>query len=322
MCDFISESAWSDVVANKIPGQYPAYQPHFSPVPQVFSRSSSNRSMSSASPIQVSGSSLSSFSSYSPSISAEPSPQVHFSPQVDWNSKHEGGVLSRQQVKLTPPPPASLRLSQTEVSMFREHSQDMTPDGVFLPTRSNGVVRFSVEGEDDEEETEHTLETTRRENGGNSRHSQQPETKTFQTIAEIANNFLGYDSSRRCSTPVLPSNQDSRRCSTPLMPSSQASSIGDEMADNSARLMRSGSLRKTSSYAFNHNPIVVVQNSSSNLSHPVLVIGPRTSLDQQKSEDLLPPRRKKKSKKKSESRQTTMDSLNVHGGNPKWMWKN
>lgn len=304
VCDFISESAWSDVVANKIHGQYPAHRPSFSPVPQVFSRSTSSRSMSSgASPIQVSGSSLSSLSSCSTSISAEPSPQVHFCPDVEWNSKHEGGATSRPQVKITPPP-SSLRLHQTEVSVFREHSQD--PDYVFLPARSNGVVRFSVEGDDEDEETEKTLERMQSNSGVSPRHSLQPETKTFRTIAEIADNFLGYDASRRCSTPIMPSNLD-----------------GNELVDGPARLARSGSLRKSSSFAFVGHSSFIVQNSSSNFSHPVQVIGPRTSVNQQKNEELLPPRRsQKKGKKKSVSRQTTMDSLNVHGGNPKWMWKN
>lgn len=289
----MSESVWSDIVANKIPGHFPAYRPQFDPIPQVIGRSTSSRSVSNA----------------SSNSSTELDGAHGFADQhhrIDSQTRHEGTSVGQLQRLNSPPgvavPALHLNMPQVPVEVCRGNSQDMTPDSGFISSRQSSVVKFSIDkyDNDDDHDSEKTVVALSPENSVK-RHSLPLEKKSPLTIASIVDNFIGADSRR-----------------------SSISSLSDDRVEayDATKKTRSGSLGISSVHNFSQ----ALVNGNAGATSPDVgqILGPRRTATaiQPRNEDAFQNKsRKKKGKRKSVARQTTMDSMTVHGGNSKWMWK-
>lgn len=288
----LQESVWSDIVANKIPGHFPAYRPQFDPIPQVTGRSTSSRSVSIA----------------SSSSSTELDGVRGFADQrhrVDSQTRHEGTLVGQSQRLNSSSAVTALHLNMPQVPVCTGNSQDMTPDSGFISSRQSSVVKFSIDkyddDDDDNNDSQKTVVAFSPENSVK-RHSLPLEKKSPLTIASIVDNFIGTDSRR-----------------------SSISSLSDDRVEayDATRKTRSGSLGI--SPAHNFSQALVNGNAGATSSDVGQILGPRrtaTVVQPRNEEDAFQNKsRKKKGKRKSVARQTTMDSMTVHGGNSKWMWK-
>ena len=269
------ETVWSGVVRGKNPGNFPAYNPKFTPVPLLDHRSRSN------SPVQASSSSSAS----------------------SGNGRSDSGISDVR---------VGMHHSKTDTCLTREVSQCSTSScEVFSPAQRFEPIKFITGIEEDEDfENPNNRATLSIKNEQKNSPSNNPTKKEgILTLKDVSRKLMHGQEGDPNRT-----DDKGRRYSSPVRGYSANASADKEISD---------SLSKRQLHSFiseNSGQVNDRRKSIDQVSDSVAQI---KMLSRYQEEETLPHNSWKKKRKGSKRNSTgsNMDSLLVHGGNPKWTWR-